>query len=114
MKANNLTICFYEYPAAKPHIQMWENLMLQQGRIIKTENYEESVKAYYIRTNKEVELLITFGTFMLSDYDIYKYISYKFDYDSFLKILMFGKLTNSDLKYIKKINDTFLSIKEKK
>ena len=110
MIANYLTICFYEHPAAKPHIQMWENLMINQKRIIKIENNEESVNAYYIKTNNDIELLVTIGTFMLDQYSVHEYINSKFEFDKFLKILMFGKLNSNDLEHIIKINNRFLHI----
>ena len=121
-----LTLCFYEYPAAIPHLKMWENLMMSQQRLIykntffsAENNLDEKGILYLVKTNDYVEALkcVPTGTPIPFDYiEIEKIISKEVNEPvtlTYLKTLVFGKTTSNDLNLILKVMNSFQTIQHK-
>ena len=83
-----LTLCFFENPAALPHLKMWENLM--GDRILeKKEN-----KAIIYTLEKEILYCIPMEfiniDFFVKEFESFRNLVY-------LKTLIFGKVTSEKL-----------------
>lgn len=102
-----LTFAFYEYPAAKPHILMWENLMRDQKRIISKEEFfddtlfvDSNEITYKVKRGNEIETLICIPFQKLEKYRYYVLP----ENTVYLKTLIFGKITQEQLELLAKCN----------
>lgn len=94
---NYLTLCFYECPAALPHINMWENLMNSQKRIIKKETDNNNHIIYQVKRDNDIEYLVCSPT---TDRQ-YFYDTFNSNHDiKYLKTLVFGKVEKEQLSSV--------------
>jgi hypothetical protein len=97
-----LTLCFYEYPAAKVHLDFWEKAM--GDRILsKTKDF------YVVKRSDDLELICCFKTNELPSSDMIIFVILKEILDipkkylheiQYLKSLIFGKIIEEVLSAI--------------
>ncbi|MDD5649386.1 MAG: hypothetical protein PHF86_03065 [Candidatus Nanoarchaeia archaeon] len=93
-----LTLCFYEFPAAKAHIDFWEKSM--GDRIIEKQEFDSMCKAFYIKKGNQLELVYCVPLHRLIIKDFEKDLEEIPISTIFLKTLVFGKINKTDLLLI--------------
>lgn len=103
----NLTICFYEYPAALHEISAWEKLK-KDSIIDKSELPEGRIKFLLLNSKKEYELLICIPNYINAikhSKDIFEQkIKERFIYN---KTLFFGKFNSRQIIEVTKLIKEF-------
>jgi len=117
------TLSLYEHPAALPHITMWENLMISQKRIIDKSfgDIVENSTTFLVKRDDTIEALICipldyvlfdeseiedgfFNSIEFREKILNKINKYhETTVCSYLKTLIFGKVTENQLIKISKI-----------
>jgi len=96
---NYLTLCFFEHPAARIHLNIWEELMNKQNRIINKFKYKHC-EGYIVKRDNDQEIIFC-APIGLDDPDFkIKKDLQNIKEATYLKTLIFGKVTNKDLTII--------------
>ena len=100
-----LTICYYESPAAKPHLAFWETVL--KDRIVSKQDLFGDCVLYFVKRDDKIELVIC-GPIAVPQKikHILQDMNEGFVY---LKSLIFGKVDKDDLE---KINEMITYFKE--
>jgi hypothetical protein len=105
MNTTFLTLCFYEHPAAKAHLDFWEKAM--GDRILsKTEDF------YVVKRSDDLELIccIKLNDLPVTYNSIKKTLSI-FQQIAYFKTLIFGKVIENDLieiiRFVSDIKNNF-------
>jgi hypothetical protein len=93
-----LTICFYEHPAAKAHLDFWEKAM--GSRIISKVEYLSSCLGYFIKKDQETELVYCIPLQIAKTLEFEKDLENIKEPIKYFKTLVFGKVSIEDLKLI--------------
>jgi excinuclease UvrABC nuclease subunit len=103
-----LTLCFYEFPAAKAHLDFWEEAM--KSRIIEKLSYNVNEKLcieYYVKRDDTQELVFCIPMELSSDVSEFKHIVKNSEIEFiYLKTLVFGKVQSTDFENINNFVDS--------
>jgi len=97
-----LTLCFFEHPAARVHINIWEKLM--KDRIIN--KFElKFYEGYNVKRDNVKEVILCIPIGLIKSFDVFQENLRCIKEVQYLKSLIFGKITQEDLVLISSIID---------
>lgn len=92
-----LTLCFFEHPAARVHLKIWEKMM--KKRIIN--KFElKFCEGYIVKRSDEKEIIFCVPIELVKDFGAFQEDLKNVKDSQYLKSLIFGKITQDDLSLI--------------
>jgi len=100
----NVTVVFYENPAAQHNLKAWENEMQNAGVLVSKETSYPDIVTYTLPQKKEIILCFptTFLNFERIIKDINKCVGSNY------KTLLFGKFELNELDFIMRIMSSYV------
>ena len=106
-KTANLTICFYENPAAKQELVFWEGLIKDK---IQSKSYINDIWSYHLKDGEGHELVVCIPIDLTEEFRDVSNVSRIVDNEcdmhqvpgklKYYKTLIFGKVQSDQLKFI--------------
>ena len=92
-----LTLCFFEHPSARVHLNIWEEMM--KKRIIN--KFElKFCEGYYVKRDDVREVILCVQIGLVKDFSAFQEDLMNIKDVQYLKSLIFGKITQEDLANI--------------